>query len=90
MHYYFKVFARHRPVNVALLLPFYPWVIFVQCLDWIFTDRAHEPFSRRARAFIELCVSYPFVFVVSLVRFLRARDADRRSDPSAGGANEAT
>ena len=73
VRFYFGVIARHQPLKVGLLLPAYPWVIYVRALGWILDDRGHEPLPERARALAELTAKYPFLFSRSVYRLLRDR-----------------
>jgi glycosyltransferase involved in cell wall biosynthesis len=81
VRFYFGVIARHQPLKVSLLLPAYPWVIYVRALGWILDDRGHEPLPLRAQALLELTVKYPFLFSRGVYRLLRdrRRPAEKRA-----------
>ncbi|HEV8245564.1 MAG TPA: hypothetical protein VGP93_07340, partial [Polyangiaceae bacterium] len=73
VRFYFGVIARHQPLRVGLLLPAYPWVIYVRALGWILDDRGHEPLPVRARALAELTAKYPLLFSRGVYRLLLSR-----------------
>jgi hypothetical protein len=82
VRFYFRVIARHMPLRVALLLPAYPWVIYVRALGWILDDRGHEPPARQALAVAELTLKYPFLFARGVVRAFTAKPrAPARTEP---------
>jgi glycosyltransferase involved in cell wall biosynthesis len=68
VRFYLRVIGRHMPLRVALLVPGYPWVIYLRALGWIIDDRGHEPLARRALALAELTLKYPFLLARGVLR----------------------
>ncbi len=73
VRFYLGVIARHQPLRVGLLLPAYPWVIYLRALGWILDDRGHEPLAERAVALAELTAKYPYLLSRGVYRLLKER-----------------
>lgn len=71
VRFYFRVIARHQPLRVLCLLPFYPWVIYWRGLNWYIDDRAQDALGEKALGIAKLTVTYPYHFVRSLSRLRR-------------------
>lgn len=82
VRFYFGVIARRQPWRVGLLLPFYPWVIFLRSVEWVFAGRSHDPSSQKIAALASLVICFPALFTCSLVQHLRRCAGHQRAGVS--------